>query len=107
MERKAEEAERDLVSIKMCEYMQKHIGEEYAGIISGINNYGLFVELDNTIEGMVHVENMKDDYYNYDEMNCAMIGERTHKIYKIGDSVKIKVISANKMLRRIDFEIIS
>ncbi len=107
MERKAEEAERDLVSIKMCEYMQKHIGEEYAGIISGINNYGLFVELDNTIEGMAHVENMKDDYYNYDEMNCAMIGERTHKIYKIGDSVKIKVISANKMLRRIDFEIIS
>ena len=106
MERMAEEAERDLVSIKMCEYMQKHINDEYEGIISGISNYGLYIELDNTIEGMCHVENMKDDYYNYDEINCTMIGERTHKIYKIGDSVKIKVISANKMLRRIDFGII-
>ena len=106
MERLSEEAERELNTIKMCEYMNNHIGEEFDGIISGINNYGIFVELDNTIEGMVHVENMKDDYYNYDEMNCAMIGERTHKVYKIGDSVKVKVLSANKMLRRIDFEIV-
>ncbi len=105
MERKSEEAERDLTEMKMCEYMAEHIGDEYDGIISGINNYGVFIELENTIEGMCHVENMKDDYYTYDEMKCEMTGERTRKVYRIGDKVTIKVVGANKMLRRIDFEI--
>ena len=106
MERKAEEAERDLNEIKMCEYMEEHIGEEYDGVISGITNYGIYVELDNTIEGLVHVENMTDDYYTYDEAKCQMVGDRKHKVYQMGDAVKIKVISANKILRRIDFELI-
>ena len=106
-EKMAEEAERDLESIKMCEYMSNHIGEEFSGIISSITNFGMFVELPSTIEGLIHVENMKDDYYIFDEQNVTMNGERTNKHYKIGDSVIIKVISANKQLRRIDFELIS
>jgi ribonuclease R len=105
-ERQAEEAERDLEQIKMCEYMAEKVNEEYDGIISSVTNFGVFVELSNTIEGLVHVENMKDDYYNYDEANCILEGERTHKIYKIGDKVKVKVLGANKLTRRIDFEIV-
>ncbi len=106
MERKAEEAERDLNEIKMCEYMEEHIGEEFVGVISGITNYGLYVELENTIEGLVHVESMSDDFYNYDEEKCQMVGEGKHKIYKMGDACKVKVLASNKVLRRIDFEIV-
>lgn len=104
-ERKAEEAERELEKIKMCEYMSEHIDEEFDGIISSVTSFGIFVELENTIEGLVHVENMKDDYYIFDEKNVLMIGKHTKKVLKIGDKIKIKVIAADKMLRRIDFEI--
>ncbi len=106
-ERQAEEAERELEQIKMCEYMSEHIGEEYVGIIHSVTSFGVFVELPSTIEGLVHVENMKDDYYTFDEINCILVGERTHKTYKIGDSLHVKVIGANKLTRRIDFEIVS
>ncbi|MBO5142209.1 MAG: ribonuclease R [Clostridia bacterium] len=106
MEQKAEEAERDLEDIKKCEYMEEHIGEEFEGIISGVTNFGIFVELENTIEGLVHVENMKDDYYNYDELSVSMIGERTRKVYKMGDKIRIKVVSTDRVLKRIDFEIV-
>jgi ribonuclease R len=106
-ERMAEEAERDLDSIKKCEYMSYHIGEEYDGIISSVMSFGLFVELPNTIEGLVHVENMKDDYYIFDEYNVRLIGERTKKIFKIGDKIKVKVLSSDKLLRRVDFQISS
>jgi ribonuclease R len=104
-EKMSEEAERDLDAIKKCEYMSYHIGEVFEGIISSVMSFGLFVELPNTIEGLVHVENMKDDYYVFDEINVKMIGERTKKIYKIGDKVKVKVLAADKLLRRIDFQI--
>jgi ribonuclease R len=106
MEQKSEEAERDLEDIKKCEYMEEHIGEEFEGIISGVTNFGIFVELDNTIEGLVHVENMKDDYYNYDELSVSMIGERTRKVYKMGDKIRIKVLGTDRVLKRIDFEIV-
>ena len=106
MEKRSEEAERDYEAIKMCEYMSNHIGEEFSGIVSNVTSFGLFVELQNTIEGLCHVENMKDDYYIYDEKNCTLIGERTHKMYKIGDAINVKVIDSNKMTRRIDFEVI-
>ena len=106
MEQKAEEAERDLEDIKKCEYMEEHIGEEFYGIISGVTNFGVFVELDNTAEGLVHVENMLDDFYNFDEYTVSLIGERTRKVYKMGDKVKIKVVSTDRVLRRIDFEIV-
>lgn len=106
MEQKSEEAERDLEDIKKCEYMEEHVGEEFDGIISGVTNFGVFVELENTIEGLVHVENMRDDYYNFDELSVSMIGERTKKVYKMGDKIRIKVIGTDRMLRRIDFEIV-
>ena len=104
-ERKAEEAERELEKIKMCEYMSEHIDEEFDGIISSVTSFGVFVELENTIEGLVHVENMKDDYYIFDEKNVLMVGKNSKKVLKIGDKVRIKVIAADKMLRKIDFEI--
>lgn len=103
-EKKAEEAERELVKIKMCEYMSEHVGEEFEGVISSVTSFGIFVELPNTIEGLVHVENMKDDYYYFDEKNVLMTGKNNKRILKIGDKIKIKVLSADKMLRRIDFE---
>lgn len=104
-ERNAEDAERDLEKIKMCEYMEEKIGEEFIGIISSVTAFGFFVELENTIEGLVHVENMNDDYYYYDEMNVTLVGKHGKKTYKIGDKVKVKVIASDRFLRRIDFEI--
>ncbi len=105
-EQHAEEAERDLDTLKKCEYMADHVGEEWEGIISGVTNFGIFVELENTIEGLVHVENMKDDYYNFDEVSACMVGERTKKIYKMGDKIKIRVLAADKLSKRIDFEVV-
>ena len=106
MEQEEEEAERDLYEIKKCEFMQKHVGEIYDGSISGVTSFGIFVELENTVEGLIRLENMKDDYYVYDENCIRLIGKRTNKIFKLGDKVKVKVVSANKLLRRIDFELI-
>ena len=106
MEQEEEEAERDLYEIKKCEFMQKHVGEIYDGSISGVTSFGIFVELENTVEGLIRLENMKDDYYVYDENCMRLIGQRTNKIFKLGDKVKVKVVSANKLLRRIDFELI-
>lgn len=105
MEQEEEEAERDLYEIKKCEYMQKHLGEIYDGSISGVTSFGIFVELENTVEGLIRLENMKDDYYIYDENNMKLIGKRTNKVFKLGDKIKIKVVNANKLLRRIDFEL--
>ncbi len=105
-ERNAEKAEREFDDIKKCEYMQDKIGEEYEGVISSLTSFGMFIELDNTIEGLVRYEAMTDDYYDFDENTMCIIGRRTHKRYIIGDKIRIKVIEANKKLRRIDFDII-
>lgn len=105
-EKKAEEAERELEKIKMCEYMKEHIGEELEGIISSVTAFGVFIQLSNSIEGLAHVENMSDDYYIYDETNVMMYGKNNKKIFKIGDKVKVRVVSADKLLKRIDFEIL-
>lgn len=105
-EQEEEEAERDLYEIKKCEFMQKHIGETFNGTISGVTSFGVFVELENTVEGLVRLEEMKDDYYIFDDANVKLVGKRTGKIFKLGDSVKIKVTNANKLLRRIDFELL-
>ena len=106
-EQEEEEAERDLYAIKKCEYMQNHIDEEFDGTVSGVASFGVFVELGNTIEGLVRVEDMKDDYYIFDDSNIKLIGKHTRKEFKLGDKVRVRVLSANKMLRRIDFEMIS
>lgn len=106
MERRSVDAERETDELKKAEYMEDKIGEEYDGIISSVTNFGLFVELPNTIEGLVHVSYMTDDYYRYDERHYAMIGERTGHVYRIGDEITVRVINVNKEERSIDFEIV-
>jgi ribonuclease R len=106
MERRAVDAERETDELKKSEYMLDKIGEEYDGIISSVTNFGMFVELPNTIEGLVHVSYLTDDYYRYDERNYAMIGERTGKVYRIGDEITVRVINVNKDERSIDFEVV-
>ena len=105
-ERRAIEAERDTDELKKAEFMVQHIGEEFEGIISSVANFGMFVELPNTVEGMVHIANMTDDYYNFDERQMALIGERQAKVFRIGDPVKVKVINVDVDERMIDFQII-
>ena len=104
-ERTATKVEREAEDIKKAEYMENKIGEEYEGIISSITNFGIFVELENTIEGLIRYETLGDEYFIYNEERREAIGEHSNKIYKIGDKVKIRVADANKALRRIDFEI--
>jgi ribonuclease R len=106
MERRAVEAERETDELKKAEYMLDKIGEEYDGMISSVTNFGMFVELPNTIEGLVHVSYMTDDYYRYDERHYAMIGERTGNVYRIGDEITVRVVSVNKEERSVDFEIV-
>ncbi|WP_027409941.1 ribonuclease R [Anoxybacteroides tepidamans] len=106
MERRAVEAERETDDLKKTEFMEDKIGMEFDGIISSVTNFGLFVELPNTIEGLVHVSYLTDDYYRYDEHHYAMIGERTGKVYRIGDEITVRVINVNKEERIVDFEIV-
>ena len=105
-ELKAVEAEREVDSMKMAEYMEGHIGEEFDGIVSGLTNFGLFVELENLIEGLVHISTLKGDYYIYNKDIMAIVGESHKKMYRLGDKVRIKVIAANKQNKTIDFEIV-
>ncbi|MEW5322735.1 ribonuclease R [Geobacillus thermoleovorans] len=106
MERRAVEAERETDDLKKTEFMEDKIGMEFDGIISSVTNFGLFVELPNTIEGLVHVSYLTDDYYRYDERSYAMIGERTGKMYRIGDEITVRVINVNKDERIVDFEVV-
>lgn len=94
-EKRAEEAEREVDDLKKAQYMSERIGEEYEGIISSLTSFGIFVQLDNTIEGLIHFNNMEDDFYHFDEVNYYVIGERTHRIYRLGDVVRIRVIGAD------------
>jgi ribonuclease R len=105
LERRAEEAEREVEKLKKVEYMHQHIGEYYEGVISGINAWGMYVELPNTVEGMVHVTNLLDDYYFYDEEKYAMIGKETGKVYTLGQKVRIRVKDTDRMMKTIDFVI--
>lgn len=102
-ERRADEAERDTDKLKKVEYMEDRIGEIYEGVISGMNQFGIYVELLNTVEGMVKVTEMPGDYYVYDEEHYEMHGERTGKRYKLGEKVKVEVIHTDKIMRTIDF----
>ncbi|WP_214548821.1 ribonuclease R [Staphylococcus pseudintermedius] len=105
-ERRAIDAERDTDELKKAEFMIQHIGDEFEGVISSVANFGMFVELPNTIEGMVNMQNMSDDYYHFDERQMALIGERKAKVYRIGDVVKVKVIHVDVDERQIDFQIV-
>lgn len=105
-ERAAEEAEREVEDLKKAEYMAERIGEEYEGIISSVTSFGFFVELENTVEGLVHVSHMEDDFYIFDEVNHALIGERKRKLYRIGDTVRVRVLSVDIANRSIDFVLV-
>ena len=102
-ERRAVDAERDVDDMKKAEYMESFIGTVHEGIISGITRYGLYVQLENTIEGLVHVSTMEDDHYSFDSDSYSLIGAVSANVYKIGDKVKIKVLRADKLKREIDF----
>ena len=103
-EKVAQKVERESVDIKMAEYMEKHIGEEYDGIISSIMSFGVFVELENTVEGMIRFDKLGDEYFIYDEERKTLLGEKTKTMYHIGDKIHIRVIRADKQTRQIDFE---
>ena len=104
-EQEAQNCERDVDKMKKAEYMMDHIGEIYKGIISGVQEFGIFVELDNTVEGLIKVENIKGDYYIYDKDLMALVGKKNKKRYSFGDAITVKVISADKDKSQIDFEI--
>ena len=103
-EKIAQKVERESVDIKMAEYMESHIGEEYPGIISSITSFGVFVELENTVEGMIRFDKLGDEYFIYDEDRKTLLGEKTKTMYHIGDKINIRVIRADKLSRQIDFE---
>ena len=104
-ERVATKVEREAEDIKKAEFMESKIGEEYEGIVSSVTNFGIFVELDNTVEGLIRYEKLGYEYFIYNEEKRQAIGERTGKVYQIGDKVKIRVANASKLMRQIDFEI--
>ena len=105
-EKIATKVEREAEDLKKAEYMESRIGEEYEGIVSSITSFGMFVELENTIEGLIRFDDLGDEYFIYDEDRKQLIGEHSNKVYKIGDKVKIRVKKASKILRQIDFEVI-
>ena len=100
-------AERDVLDMKMAEYMENHVGEVYDGIISTVTNFGLFVELPNLVEGLVPIKSIKGDYYNYIPELLSLVGSSTKKTYRIGDKVKVKCVAASKVTAMIDFELVS
>ena len=106
-EKIAQTVERDSEEMKKAEYMEDKIGEEYNGIVSGVTSFGMFVELENTVEGMVRFEDMGKEFFTYREDRKILVGENTKKTYRLGDSVKIRVIQADKATKRIRFQIVS
>ncbi len=104
-ERTAQEAEREVDDLKKAEYMSDKVGEKYCGIISSVTSFGIFVELPNTVEGLVHISDLSDDYYIFDERHLSLVGERTKKIYRLGDEVKIVVSRVDMSTHEIYFEI--
>ena len=105
-ERDSIDCERDVESMKMAEYMESHIGEEYDGTISSVMNFGLFVQLDNMIEGLVHISEIKGDYYTFDETTHTLRGEKKGKMYKLGQKVRVVVTNASKENSTIDFNLV-
>lgn len=106
MERRAEEAERETVKLKKVEYMELHMDETFEGVISGVTEYGFFVELPNTVEGLVRVTSLTDDFYRFYEESYELAGEATNRRYKLGQKVTVRVVSTDRILRTIDFELL-
>ena len=105
-ERRAQEAEREVEKLKKVQYMSSRLGEEYEGIISGVTAYGIYVELPNTIEGMVRIASIPDDFYIYEEKSMSLVGKDYGKVYRMGQPVCVKAVHVDKLLRTIDFELV-
>ena len=105
-ERRADDAERDTEKLKKVQYMSKHIGEIYEGVVSGITGYGMYIELPNTVEGLIHIHSLLDDEYYYDEEKFELVGANSHRIFKLGQKLTVKVVDTDKIRRIIDFELI-
>lgn len=103
LERRAEEAERETDKLKKCEYMTRFIGQEFDGVVSGVTNWGLYVELPNTVEGLVRISELRDDYYIFDEQHYELVGEMTKKTFKLGQPIRVQVASTDRLLRTVDF----
>jgi ribonuclease R len=106
MERRAEEAERETEKLKKAQFMETHIGEVFEGVISGVAGFGMFVELENTCEGMIPAASIEDDFYIYDENTYSLVGERYGKVYTLGQTVKVKVFDTDRLNKTIDFRIV-
>lgn len=105
LERRADDAEREVEKMKKAEYMEQFVGETFEGVISGVTSWGMYVELPNTIEGMIRVADIPGDYYFFEEEHYQMVGEHTHKIFKLGQKIKVTVSAVDKILRNVDFVI--
>ena len=105
-ERRAEEAERETLKLKKVQYMENHMGEEFDGVISSITEWGMYVELQNTVEGMVRLDSLRDDHYEYDDMTYSLRGIRHGRIFRLGESVRIRVTDIDLFMRTLDFEIV-
>ena len=103
METKAANAERASVKYKQVEFMQEHVGKIYSGVISGITDWGIYVELENKIEGMVPIRELDDDFYIFDEKNYALVGRHKNKKYQLGDDVMVKIWRTNLERKQLDF----
>lgn len=106
-ERRGIDTERDVDSMKKAEYMEDHVGETFDAVVSSVMKFGLFVELPNTVEGLIHISVMKDDYYEYSEKHLALVGRKSHRIFQIGQPIKVKLLRVDKDLREIDFELVN
>jgi len=106
-ERVAEDAERESTDLKKVEYMKSFVGQVFEGHISGVTSFGFFVELPNTVEGLVHVSSLNDDYYQFVEKHLMLVGDNTRKVYRIGDTVKVLLSKVNIEERNLDFEVVS
>ncbi len=107
LERRAEQAERETIKLKKAEYMEQHIGESFKGVISSITKWGMYVELDNTIEGLVHVTAMTDDHYDYYEERYEMVGQHRGNVFKLGQEITVEVTGIDRLQRTIDFRLAS
>jgi ribonuclease R len=106
MERRADEAERETIKQKKAEYMEQHLGEEFEGVISGVTEWGFFVELPNTVEGLVRVAALSDDFYEFYEDSYELVGQAAKKRYKLGQKVKVRVENADRLMRTVDFSVV-
>ncbi|MDY5022168.1 MAG: ribonuclease R [Blautia sp.] len=102
-ERRAEEAERECAKMKKAEYMSYHLGEVFEGIVSGVTGWGLYVELPNTVEGLIHVNTLRDDFYVFDQEAYELRGEMSHKVFRLGQKVRVRVEDADAMMKTVDF----